>query len=166
MYRRDPQSPSDKKGKVFRIREDYRGWWSTPLFRDLIADRVDFALARYFYRKDGEPLAAADVRGIAVKVGYAAKKESGYTGMLRGIISGSKDGSAWECSFEGGGYPAKMDIEVHKGDHFVAWTAKRFDDVTRFPARIKAAATALCEEGLHGEFQVVAEKDSLRIVRK
>ncbi|UFS72055.1 DEAD/DEAH box helicase family protein [Geomonas sp. RF6] len=156
----------DKKGKVFRIREDYRGWWSAPPFRDLIADRVDFALARYFYRLEGGPLPSADARGIAVKVGYAAKKDSGYTGMLRGIISGSKDENTWEFSFEGGGYPAKMDIEVHKGDYFVAWTPMRFDDVTRFPARIKAAATALCEEGLHGDFQVVAENDSLRIVRK
>ena len=59
-----------------------------------------------------------------------------------------------------------MDIEVHKDEHFVAWTAVRYDDVSRFPARIKAAATALFEEGVHGEFHVVAENESVKIVRK
>ena len=60
----------------------------------------------------------------------------------------------------------ELDIEVRKDEHFIAWTHVRYDDVSRFPARIKAAATALLEEGLHGEFQVVSQNASLKIRRK
>ena len=90
----------------------------------------------------------------------------GFTGQVRDIISESPAAMEWECRLAGAGYSGKMDIVVQNGEHFLAWTSVRFDDPTRFPARIKAAATALREEGVTGEFEVVAEKDTLKIVRK
>jgi hypothetical protein len=53
-----------------------------------------------------------------------------------------------------------------KDEHFTAWTTVRYDDLSRFPTRIKAAATALFEEGLQGKFHIAAKDDSIRISRK
>ncbi len=40
-----------------------------------------------------------------------------------------------------------MDLEIQNEQFFLAWTHVKYDDLTRFPARIKAAATALYNEG-------------------
>jgi len=57
-----------------------------------------------------------------------------------------------------------MDIEISKPGTFSAWTGRRYDDPSRFPARIKAAATALFFEGFRGGFQVKARARDVRII--
>jgi hypothetical protein len=146
----------DVKGRFFNIHKKYQGYWQSPEFQSLVQDRIDFALARYFYRKG---------RG-AVEVPYAIRRDQGFTAQMRSVIAGDPSGIEWHCILGGKGYSGNMDIEVKGGEHFTARTTTRYDDISRFPTRIKAAATALFEEGLHGEFHVVADKDSLKILRK
>ena len=137
-----------------------------PEFQGLVQDRIEFALARYFYRKERGSSASASMRGFAVEVAYASRRDKGFTKEVRNAIAENPSGIEWECTLGGKGYCGKMDVEVHNDEHFVAWTSVRYDDPSRFPARIKAAATALFEEGLQGEFHVHAENDKLKIVRK
>ena len=40
-----------------------------------------------------------------------------------------------------------MDLDIQEGNKFIAWTAIEYKDISRFPARIKAAASALYFEG-------------------
>ena len=156
----------DMQQRMFRIREQYQLYWLDPEFRLLVSDRVEFGLARYFYGKDQKNPLAEEMRGFAVDIAYAARRDTGFTEKVRSVIAGDRDGIEWECDLGTKGYAAKMDIEVRKDEHFVAWTHVRYEDASRFPARIKAAATALLEEGLHGEFQVVSQDTSLKIRRK
>ena len=156
----------DKQKRVFQIRRDYRDYWLMPEFQGLVRDRVEFALARYFYRKERGSSVSASMRGFAVEVAYSSRRDKGFTKEVRNAIAENRAGIEWECTLDGKGYCGKMDVEVHNDEHFVAWTSVRYDDPSRFPARIKAAATALFEEGLQGEFHVHAENDKLKIVRK
>jgi hypothetical protein len=156
----------DNEKRLFRISEQYCSHWLDPEFREMVADRVEFGLARYFYQKQRRSTVSSDMKGFAVEIPYNTRKGTGFTEQMRNIIASDPSAVEWECQLGGSGYSAKMDIEVQNDQHFIAWTSIRFDDTTRFPARIKAAATALCEEGIQGEFQVVAEKDSLKILRK
>jgi hypothetical protein len=48
----------------------------------------------------------------------------------------------------------------------MAWTGSKYKDKTRFPARIKAAATALFAEGFRGEFSIVAKGRKVEIYKK
>jgi hypothetical protein len=41
----------DRGQGVFSVKEDLVDYWSKAFYRQLILDRVDYALARYFYRK-------------------------------------------------------------------------------------------------------------------
>jgi hypothetical protein len=41
----------DKTGNTFSIKPELAPYWNDPFFRDLVADRVRFALVRYFSRK-------------------------------------------------------------------------------------------------------------------
>lgn len=41
----------EKGARLFRVRKGLQRYWQEPEFRRLIIDRVDFGLARYFYRK-------------------------------------------------------------------------------------------------------------------
>jgi hypothetical protein len=43
-------------------------------------------------------------------------------------------------------HTGSMEIETTGPGRFSAWTARRYDDPSRFPTRIKAAATALFVE--------------------
>ena len=58
-----------------------------------------------------------------------------------------------------------MDLEIQEGNKFIAWTPIEFKDISRFPARIKAAASALYCEGLRGGVRVVAEGMKVVLVR-
>lgn len=156
----------DKGRRMFRIRDRYQPYWQDPEFRRLVSDRVEFGLARYFYAKDKNSAVPAEMRGFAVEVAYNARRDNGFTEKVRNAIADNPEGLEWECNLGTKGYSSKMDIEVHKDEHFVAWTHVRYEDITRFPARIKAAATALLEEGQHGEFRIEAQDSSLKIKRK
>ena len=50
-----------------------------------------------------------------------------------------------------------MKLEILEGEKFIAWTHTQYKDITRFPARIKAAASALYFEGYRGGVSVAAE---------
>ena len=59
-----------------------------------------------------------------------------------------------------------MDLEILSDNHFVAWTHIRYEDISRFPARIKAAATTLYAEGQRGEYTILAYGAAMSIKRK
>jgi superfamily II DNA or RNA helicase/HKD family nuclease/predicted house-cleaning noncanonical NTP pyrophosphatase (MazG superfamily) len=107
----------------------------------------------------------ADLRGIVVQIPYSARTDSGYTAVIRKKIITAPENTSWEVSFNGSGYTGKMDVEIRDGESFMAWTTSKYKDKTRFPARIKAAATALFVEGLRGEFHVSAQGTKLEIRR-
>ena len=69
-------------------------------------------------------------------------------------------------AFDKEGYDGTMDVEILDGDHFLAWTGSRYKDKTRFPARIKAATTALFAEGFRGEFHIAATGKKVEIYKK
>ena len=97
-----------------------------------------------------------DLRGIAADIPYAKKATSGMTAEFRRIISEAPENNRWEKIFDKAGYSGDMDIDIINGESFRAWTGSRYEDKSRFPARIKAVATALKEEGLRGEYHVAA----------
>jgi superfamily II DNA or RNA helicase/predicted house-cleaning noncanonical NTP pyrophosphatase (MazG superfamily)/HKD family nuclease len=106
-----------------------------------------------------------DLRGVVVEIPYAKNPTTGITARFREVLKEMPDQSQWELSFEKPGYGGSMDIDVVDGKAFRAWTGSRFEDKSRFPASIKAAATALLHEGFRGEFQVSA-KDKRVVVKK
>ena len=48
-----------------------------------------------------------------------------------------------------------MDLAIEEGLKFTSWTPIEYKDISRFPARIKAAASALYNEVQRGEFNVI-----------
>ena len=96
-----------------------------------------------------------------MEIPYAAKTESGFTAQFRRILSEDPGGREWTLHFEKSGYTGTMEIEIENPGRFLAWTARRYDD----PSRFKAAATALFVEGFRGGFQVTAGPREVRIVR-
>jgi len=108
----------------------------------------------------------ADLRGIVVEIKYGANKDSGYTAEFRQLFNEDPENISWEMAFDKGGYNGAMDVEIRDGDHFLAWTGSRYKDKTRFPARIKAAATALFAEGFRGEFHITATGKKVEIYKK
>ena len=97
---------------------------------------------------------------------YGAKKNSGYAADFRQLFKGDPENVSWEMVFDRGGYDGAMDEEILDGDHFMAWSGSRYKDKTRFPARIKAAATALFEEGFRGEFHIASKGKKVEIYKK
>ena len=108
----------------------------------------------------------ADLRGIVVDIKYAAKKDSGYTAEFRRILDKDSENTSWQMEFDKGGYEGAMDVDIRDGNSFMAWTGSRYKDKTRFPARIKAAATALFAEGFRGEFHIKVKGNKVKICRK
>ena len=41
----------DRENDIFSLKPEIQRWWHNRKFRNLILDRITFALARYFYRK-------------------------------------------------------------------------------------------------------------------
>ena len=150
-------SQLDKANQTFSIQAPYQDYWNNAEFKTLLADRIDFALARYFYRKENGVALAENMKGFAVEVAYVSKPVTGYTAVLRKIIKENPYANEWTFEFDKAGYSGTMDLEIQKGDKFIAWTAIEYKDISRFPARIKAAASALYCEGQRGAFRVVVE---------
>ncbi len=155
----------DKPLKIFRLRKDLHSWWMGLEFRKLIADRADFALARYFYHKDKASSLVENSRGFAVEIPYATRTGSGYSELIRKVIASEPNSNIWEFDFQTKGYSGNMNLEIYKEQKFVAWTHTRYDDISRFPARIKAAATALFNERQLGEFNIAA-RDTRIIIKR
>lgn len=156
----------NKVQRSFKIKAAYQDYWLNSDCRELLADRVEFGLARYFYRKDKNSVVAPEMRGFAVQVPYAAKKDSGFTATIRKVVASDPTGQQWQHIFDKTGYAGEMDIEISNDQHFIAWTAVRYEDISRFPARVKAAATALVEEGVLGQFHIKAQGTLLTIIRE
>jgi hypothetical protein len=106
------------------------------------------------------------MRGFAVEVPYASRPGSGYSGAIRKVIADNPSSNSWEFDFGTNGYTGCMDLEIQKELKFVAWTHTCFNDITFFPARIKAAATALFNEGQCGVFSISARGTGIVINRK
>ncbi len=65
------------------------------------------------------------------------------------------------------GYNGEIKVTITQGEDKEFTVDKKFSDPTRFPARIKSAATALKELNLYGEF-MISHRDNeikIRIVR-
>jgi hypothetical protein len=88
------------------------------------------------------------------------------TAGFRELFSAKPDAASWEIDFDKPGYTGDMDVEIRDGESFLAWTVQRFNDPTRFPARIKAAATALFSYGFRGAFNIAAKGKRVNIQRK
>lgn len=65
-------------------------------------------------------------------------------------------------NFPSGGYEDKLDIDIQPSDQKTFGTDWNRDP-TRFPARIKAAATALKDAGYVGRYQISYEDGTLSI---
>lgn len=110
--------------------------------------------------------ASNDFPGFKVEISYTRNIQAGFTAIIRKQIADSLKTEKWTITFDRTGYQGKMDIEVRPGDTFTAWTDRIYKDKTRFPARIRAAATALLAENHFGEFHIVAKKSKLDILPK
>lgn len=64
---------------------------------------------------------------------------------------------------EPGGYDGRVIVEIDTRDRVLFKTDWSGADPTRFPARIKAAATALLECGCDGRFEISHSDGSLEI---
>jgi hypothetical protein len=106
------------------------------------------------------------MKGFAVEIPYATRPDSGYSEAIRKVIADEPGSNSWEFDFGSKGYAGSMDLEIHKEQKFVAWTHTSYDDITRFPARIKAAATALFSERQFGEYKITASGSGVVIKRK
>ena len=62
-----------------------------------------------------------------------------------------------------GGYDGRVAVTIHPTDHAIFVTDWEGTDPTRFPARIKAAATALLNCGFEGRFDISHSGGSLTI---
>ena len=102
----------------------------------------------------------------SVQVPYTAKPQYGYTQAIRLIVANDRHAGQWIHIFDKTGYNAAMDIEIGNDQNFLAWTNVAYNDISRFPARIRAAATALFMEGLRGEFRIEASNAVITITRK
>jgi hypothetical protein len=103
--------------------------------------------------------------GFTIEVPYNIHSESGFAEIIRNTIADNPASTGWKCDFGTKGYSASMDIEIQNDNHFVAWTHVQYNDLSRFPARIKATATALYKEGQRGEFHVSTDGSCLTIKR-
>ncbi len=63
-------------------------------------------------------------------------------------------GQPVEVVFEEGGYPGRVTVEIREHDDVTFGTDWESTDITRFPARIKAAATALKDCRCYGRYLI------------
>ena len=67
--------------------------------------------------------------------------------------------------YPAGGYKGVIDIAVSSANEEEFDAAIELSDWTRFPARIRAAATELRDQGFKGRFRVSHDNGILQIVR-
>ena len=75
------------------------------------------------------------------------------------------EGGTIRIAFEDGGYTGRITVTIRVGDSASFGTDWASTDVTRFPARIRAAATALLNCGCDGEFAIAHSEGVLEISR-
>ena len=69
-----------------------------------------------------------------------------------------------EFDEEKAGYPGSFEVNVNPSKEVFTVEFSNTDP-TRFPARIKAAARALCQEGYNGRFEISHKAGTLKIMR-
>jgi hypothetical protein len=74
-------------------------------------------------------------------------------------------GGTIRVPFEDGGYDGRVTVTIRAGDATSFGTDWTSNDETRFPARIRAAATALLNCGCTGQFLIVHTDGVLEISR-
>jgi hypothetical protein len=63
-----------------------------------------------------------------------------------------------------GGYAGDVVVDIFDGPEFgTDWTSSDPDDWSRFPARIRAAATALRDSGLRGSYRITHKDGAVTI---
>lgn len=72
-------------------------------------------------------------------------------------------GGTVRVPFEDGGYDGRITVTIRAGDGTSFGTDWTSTDETRFPARIRAAATALLNCGCNGQFLIVHANGVLEI---
>jgi hypothetical protein len=144
-----------------------------PAFREYLGEGMKTGDKAFRLRASGknellveQSQREADLRGIVVEIPYAKNSNSGYTTRFRQILSLKPDNNEWTLEFDRNGYAGIMELEISKPGTFSAWTGQRYNDPSRFPARIKAAAMALFAEGFRGAFHVDAKAREVGIKRK
>lgn len=66
---------------------------------------------------------------------------------------------------EGGGYRGTVEVEISAGPSSEFEAGVEIADVTRFPVRIRAAATALREHHCWGRYEITHQDGTLTILR-
>ncbi len=69
-----------------------------------------------------------------------------------------------EFDEEKAGYPGSFEVNINPNKEVFTVEFSN-NDSTRFPARVKAAAGALCQEGFEGRFEISHKAGTLRIMR-
>jgi len=146
----------DRARLRFAIRMNYRGYWGDPRFRELLDDRVRYALARYFYRQEAE----TDIPFATVRSAYADTLTKTVTENREAIMGGEK--VTFEAG-EKGGYPGDMTVTLLPDNNQTFKAKWSNQDITRFPARIKAVATGLTRIGCYGKFRIMHHAGKLTI---
>lgn len=82
---------------------------------------------------------------------------------LRQRLSELRDGQVVHVDLPGGGYNGSVIVTIHTTDQSVFKTDWELNDPTRFPARIRALATALLKCGCEGRFEVSHSDGSLTV---
>ena len=76
-----------------------------------------------------------------------------------------ESGGTVRVQFEDGGYVGRVTVTIRAGDATSFGTDWTSADETRFPARIRAAATALLNRGCLGQFLIAHADGVLEITR-
>lgn len=155
---------SPEEANRLRLKEEYIDYWTHPAFVRLASDIVEFGLIRYFSMRKPDNALKSTLRGYYVHVSYATQRSQLTLDIVK-AVSNNLDAQEWIHEFRAGGYKGKMDIEIFNDRFFTAWTPVKYDDLTRFPARIKAAATALYRCGQRGQFHIEANDNQILISR-
>lgn len=82
---------------------------------------------------------------------------------IRGHRTELDAGGVVHVDLQEGGYDGRVIVTIHPNDRTAFGTDWESTDPTRFPARIKAAATALLNCRCEGRFEVSHSDGSLRI---
>jgi superfamily II DNA or RNA helicase/HKD family nuclease len=148
----------DRENGRFAVRERYRGEWLAPQFRDLVSDRIRYGLARYFYRR----IAEAEIPFTTARSGFTATFSDLIQSRRTEILSGETVTLTVEAK---GGYSGDLTITIEDGNERTFRAQTPIRDLTRFPARIKAVASALARNKCHGKFRIVLKNGEVSIQR-
>jgi hypothetical protein len=108
------------------------------------------------------------VESTTVKIAYNTKTRSQFLPALESAIQEHRaellaGGVVRVDLLEGGGYDGRVIVTIRRTDRMFFGTDWERTDSTRFPARIKAAATALRNCDCQGRYEISHSDGSLKI---